>query len=305
MLHTVFSPRFIFLLVVTFLLAFVWGTYARAAPVEIRLCTGSDGGPYAVAGRLIASMAKNDPNITVTVVVDTGGTWANVQKTILGEECDAMIGQPDGAALLKRQNPGAATKMKPVADLHREYLHGLCSKESGVGDIGDLESNPKGNRYSIALGDAGSGAWLIWQNFVAEDADYGEVPVTTESGVIALASVASGTGTTCMLQPAALGNSIVQQADEMFGDGLVLVGVNDKDFNDAVDPQGKLLYEFSKIPSGTYPNNLQGWFSGKTTVTWLAKVYVNSDRLSADKPLSAFITAVARAKPAIQAKYGK
>lgn len=253
---------------------------------------------------MIAGMAKNDPNITIKVVVDTGGTWANIQKTILGEECDAMIGQPDGAALLKRQNPGGAMKMKPVADLYREYLHALCSKESGVDDIGDLESDPKGNRYSIALGDAGSGAWLIWQNFIAEDEDYGAVPVSNDTGVIAMSAVAANE-VTCMLQPAALGNSVVRQADEQFGDGLALVGVDDKDFNDAVDPQGKLLYEFGKIPSGTYPNSLQGWFSGKTTVSWLAKVYVNSDRLSADKPLGAFITAVARAKPAIQAKYGK
>lgn len=294
--------RTLFSLAYLTILAF--STVAHAAPTEIRLCTGSDGGPYAEAGKMIAGMVKNDPNISIKVVVDTGGTWANIQKTILGDECDAMIGQPDGAALLKRQNPGAAMKMKPVADLHREYLHALCSKDSGVGDVGDLESDPKGNGYSIALGDTGSGAWLIWQNFVAQDADYGAVPVSTDGGVIALSAVASNE-TTCLLQPAALGNSVVRQADEQFGDGLALVGVNDRDFDNATDPQGKPLYEYSKIPSGTYPNSLQGWFSGKSTVTWLAKVYVNADRLSADKPLGSFITAVARAKPAIQAKYGK
>lgn len=280
------------------------GSTAMAAPREVKLCTGSEGGPYAEAGKMIAAMAKNDPLISVTVVVDTGGTWGNIQRTILSDECDAMIGQPDGAAVLKRQNPGAAAAMKPIADLHREYLHALCSKESGVDDIGDLESDPKGNGYSIALGDTGSGAWLIWQNFVSEDADYGEVPVKNEAGVIALASTAANE-TTCLLQPAALGNSLVRQADEQFGDGLNLVGVNDKDFNDAIDPQGKPLYEWGTIPSGTYPKSLQGWFSGKDTVTWLAKVYVNADRFADQKALGAFITAVARAKPQIQAQYGK
>jgi hypothetical protein len=40
--------------------------------------------------------------------------------------------------------------------LHREYLHALCGKNSGVDDIGDLESYPK--KYTIALGNRGSGA---------------------------------------------------------------------------------------------------------------------------------------------------
>lgn len=270
----------------------------------VTLCTGAAGGPYAEAGKIIANMAKGDPNLTISIVTDTGGTWGNIQRTVLGAGCDAMIGQPDGAALLKRQNPGAAQDLKPIADLHREYLHALCSRESGVSDIGDLESNPKGRGYSIALGDTGSGAWLIWQNFVAQDSDYGEVPVKNESGVIALASVAANE-TTCLLQPAALGNALVRQADEQFGDGVTLVGVNDRDFDNATDPQGKPLYTYSKIPSGTYPKNLQGWLSGKSTVTWLAKVYVNPSRISDQATLAAFITAIARARPAILAQYGK
>lgn len=274
------------------------------AAATVNLCTGAAGGPYAEAGKMIANMAKGDPNLTINVVTDTGGTWGNIQRTVIGSGCDAMIGQPDGAALLKRQNPGAAQDLKPIADLHREYLHALCSKESGVGDIGDLESNPKGKGWSIALGDTGSGAWLIWQNFVAQDNDYGEVPVKNESGVIALASVAANE-TTCVLQPAALGNALVRQADEQFGDGLVLAGVNDRDFDNAADPQGKPLYTYSKIPSGTYPKALQGWWSGKSTVTWVAKVYVNPERVPDQKTLAAFITAIARARPAIIAQYGK
>lgn len=275
-----------------------------ASAATVNLCTGAAGGPYAEAGKMIANMAKGDPNLTINVITDTGGTWGNIQRTVIGTGCDAMIGQPDGAALLKRQKPGAAQDLKPIADLHREYLHALCSKESGVTDIGDLESNPKGKGWSIALGDTGSGGWLIWQNFVAQDTDYGEVPVKNESGVIALASVAANE-TTCVLQPAALGNALVRQADEQFGDGLVLAGVNDRDFDNATDPQGKPLYTYSKIPSGTYPKALQGWWSGKSTVTWVAKVYVNPERVPDQKTLAAFITAIARARPAILAQYGK
>lgn len=281
-------------------------TISAQAAQTIRLCTGAAGGPYAEAGKMIAAMARGDQSISIEIVTDTGGTWGNIQRTVLGDGCDAMIGQPDGAAVLKRQNPGAAADLKPVADLHREYLHALCSKESGVDDIGDLESDPKGNGYSIALGEPGSGAWLIWQNFIAEDEDYGKVPVKNEGGVIALASVAANE-TTCVLQPAALGNSMVRQADEQFGDGLLLAGVNDRDFDDAADPQGKPLYTYQEIPSGTYKISLQaGWFVGDTdTISWLAKVYVNPQRVTDQKALTSFITAVARARPGIQAQYGK
>lgn len=269
----------------------------------ITLCTGKSGDPYAIAGDMIANMAKGDPNFELKVVKDTGGTWGNIQRTVVGEGCDAMIGQPDGAAYLKRQSPAQAAKLKPIAELHTEYLHALCSKASGVDDVGDLESSPAANGYSIALGDNGSGAWLIWQNFVAEDDDYGKVPVKNESGDVALASVASGE-TTCMLVPAALGNATVRAADELYGDGLVLAGVNDSDFNDATDPQGKPLYTWATIPSGTYGKALQGWFSGRDTISWKAKVYVNPDRLPDATALSAFIRAIMKAKPGIVANFG-
>lgn len=188
----------------------------------------------------------------------------------------------------------------PIADLHREYLHALCSKESGVDDIGDLESDP--SKYSIALGNRGSGAWLIWQNFIAEDEDYAGVKQTDESSDIVLAAVASNQ-TTCMLVPAALGNSTVKGADELYGDGLLLAGVNDSDFNDAVDPQGKDLYTWNEIPSGTYPNSLQGWFSSKDTISWTSKVYINKTAITpADHKL--LIRAVMKARAGIVSNFG-
>lgn len=263
--------------------------------LALTLCTGAADGPYAQAGDIIAA---EDPSITV--VKDTGGTWANIKLSLAGK-CDAFIGQPDGLAYLNRTEAGSAKKFVPVADLHREYLHALCSKESGVDDVGDLESDAP--NYSIALGDRGSGAWLIWQNFISEDEDYAGVKQTDESGDVALSSV-NNNQTTCMLVPAALKNSTVNTADELYGDGLVLAGVNDGDFNDAVDPQGKDLYTWAKIPSGTYPNSLQGWFSGKDTVSWTAKVYVNKTLVTDKAQLKTFIRAVMKARPSIIANFG-
>lgn len=276
-------------------LACMFGSPAAA----LTLCTGAADQPYAAAGEMIRAEAKG-AGLIVDVVKDTGGTWGNIQLSLQGK-CDAFVGQPDGLAYLKRTEPANAAKFVPIADLHREYLHALCGKKSGVDDIGDLESDP--NKYSIALGERGSGAWLIWQNFISEDADYAPVRQTDESGDIALSSV-SNEQTTCMLVPAALGNTLVRSADEFYGESLSLVGVNDRDFDDAVDPQGKPLYAYAEIPSKTYKKNLQGWFSDKSTLTWLAKVYVNKDAVADQAELKTFIRSVMKARGGIVSNFG-
>lgn len=279
--------------------ALAFACLAASPAAALTLCTGAADQPYAQAGDIIKAEAKG-AGLDVEIVKGTGGTWGNIQLSLEGK-CDAIIAQPDGLAYLKRTEPANANKFLPIADLHREYLHALCGKNSGVDDIGDLENDPK--KYSIALGERGSGAWLIWQNFISEDSDYGPVSVTADSGDDALSSI-SNDQTTCTLVPAALGNSVVNAADELFGDGLTLVGVNDRDFDDAVDPQGKLLYSYSEIPSGTYKKSLQGWFSSKSTLTWLAKVYVNTDNLTDAELRKKLIRSVMKSRQAIVSNFG-
>src|SRR3546814_19352827 len=102
--------------------------------------------------------------------------------------CDAMIGQPDGPVYISRATPGASRSLRQVGELHREYLHVLCSQASGIDALGDLSGRTK---HSVAIGAAGSGAWLLWQNFIAEDDSYGNIPVSTEGGIVALSAFAS------------------------------------------------------------------------------------------------------------------
>ncbi|AZO32817.1 hypothetical protein EJ071_19370 [Mesorhizobium sp. M1B.F.Ca.ET.045.04.1.1] len=275
-----------------------------AAMADIRLCTGSSSGNYFAAGQEIAKMAGK--NLPVSVV-ETEGTIDNLQRLIdqpadSPTACDAMIGQPDGPVYIGRQSPAKVKKLRQVGGLHREYLHVLCSKASGVDDLGDIADGG----HSLAIGEPGSGAWLIWQNIIAEDDSYAKVPVTNEGGIIALSAVASDV-TTCMLVPSGLKNGTVMEADSNFGDSVVLADANDKDFNDATDITGKPLYTYVDIPSGTYPNSLQtGLFgSSVSTISWLAGVYVNTDRFTDQKQLAAFIQAVARASAGIKAEYGQ
>ncbi len=187
-----------------------------------------------------------------------------------------------------------------MASLHREYLHVLCNKESGVDDLGDLENAP--DKYRIAIGEPGSGAWTVWQNLTSQDEDYGQVPVSNEGGIMALSSVSSG-DTTCMLVPAGLRNGTVNDADSTFGDTVALVGANDRDFDNATDIKGKPLYEYAEIPGATYPQSYNYWNDVKT-ISWLAGVYVNTERFD-NKRLQAFVQASSRAAAGIKAEFGK
>jgi TRAP-type uncharacterized transport system substrate-binding protein len=217
---------------------------------------------------------------------------------VLAGECDAFIGQPDGPVYLKRTNPGAAAKIVPVMKLHREYLHVLCNKLSGVEDLKDLnETTP------VAIGAPGSGGWLIWQNFIAEDDSYESIPVTADGGIVALTSVASGQAA-CMTVPSGVPSSIVAEADASYGDEVWLVGGTDKDFNDAENIDGTPLYEWADIPTSNYPNTFDHYFGDIETVSWQAGLYVNKERLNG-KSLEAFLRAATKARPMIISKFGK
>lgn len=284
---------------------------AAAEPMVINLCTGGEGKPYHQTGEIISGFLKDSKNVRVNVIT-TNGTWDNIERTVKtaatpeaiasGDACHAFIGQPDGPVLLKRKDATAAANLKIIGQGPREFLHVLCSKDSGVEDLSDIAGD---NTKSVALGASGSGAWLIWQNFIAQDKSYAEVVVTDEAGPIAMSSVATNS-TTCALIPAAVVNSTVAQADSDFGDSLAMVGANDKDFNDATAIDGKPLYRWQAIPSGSYPVNLQaGWFTSVDTVAWQAGVYVNKQYFTENtKALEDLITAVAKAKPAIKNTFG-
>ena len=277
---------------------------APAMANTIRLCTGAEDGNYYAAGKAIERMSGKSLQIEV---VPTQGTIDNLDRvlnvdTTSADACDAMIGQPDGPVYISRKTPGAAKTLRQVGELHREYLHVLCSMASGVDDLGDLSGTTK---YNVAIGEEGSGAWLIWQNIIAEDESYANVPVSGEGGIVALSAVASDI-TTCMLVPAGLGNGTVATADDSYSTSVALVPANDKDFNDAVDIRGKPLYQYVDIPGKTYQKLQSGFFgSSVSTISWRAGVYVNTDRVKDSKVLSSFIQAVARATPAITAEFGQ
>ena len=289
------------------LFALGFASVAQSAPLEVNLCTGGQGGIYNTAGGYLADAASGSATIHLNVETSKGSI-DNVRRTVDvpptdPEVCEAFIGQPDAVVLAKRKNP--SLPIKQIAQLHREYLQVLCNKDSGVDDIKSLPGgkDASGAPYTVNVGPEGSGAWAVWQNFVNQDKSYKDVPTKNEIDKIALGSVANG-DTTCMIVAAGLPNPTIQEANDSYSDQVVLAEATDWDFNDAIDIRGKPLYEFIDIPR-TY-KNLQGYFGGKReTVSWLAGVYVNPQRLSDEKALGDFITYANRAKANIVAAFGK
>lgn len=273
---------------------------ASAEPV--RLCTGGASGVYYAAGENIKQMAGNTLAIEV---VETSGTIDNLRRTLDTGDCDAMIGQPDGPVYLMRQSPAAVKKLRQVGSLHREYLHVLCKKSANVSDLYYMYDGKNG---SLAIGEPGSGAWLIWQNIVAQDESYASIPVTNESGIMALSAIASPGSVSCMLVPAGLRNGTLMEANATFADNVTLVGANYRKFTAAKGINGEPLYEYADIPGGTYDAlNPKGWVSSGavTTLSWNAAVFINTDRFTNPRQLQDFVTIVNRAAIGIKAEYGK
>jgi hypothetical protein len=288
--------------------AFVMAAFsaAHAGQTTINLCTGGAGFPYNNAGKKIATQASSSTNIRINVV-ESGGSIDNVKRTVDvpaddPNACQAFIGQPDAVVFAKRANK--SLPVKQIAQLHREYLNVLCGKDSGITDLKQLPGgkDASGAAYTLNIGKEGSGAWAVWQNFIANSETYKTVPTKNESDKIALGSV-SGGDTTCMLIAAGKDNATMIEANDNYSDSIILAEASDWSFNNALDIRGKPLYEFVKMPR--FYTNLQGYFGGKReTISWLAGVYVNPDRIPDEKALGDFITYVNRAKADIVDAYG-
>lgn len=282
-------------------LSYLYAIGKSEAAESVRLCTGSASAVYYDAGQSIKQMAGS----TVPVeVIETTGTIDNLNATLETGQCNAMIGQPDGPVYLSRQSPAGVKKLRQIAGLHREYLHVLCNRNSGVKDLKDL-ADVKGK---LAIGEPNSGAWLIWQNLVKVDKELESIPVSNEAGIMALSAVSAGTDTVCMLVPAGLNTGTLKEADATFADSLMLVSASVDNADDVLGIDGKPIYTTQDIPAKTYPN-IQGggWFSSgaKSTLSWNAAVYINTEAFTDVKQLQTFVTAVNRAAIGIKAEYGK
>ncbi len=238
----------------------------------LKLCTGTVQGNYHFTGKALASESGLDVK-----VIPTTGSWANLKKMQSGE-CDAGIVQTDAIDLFGKKYVSEGFNLKKVTVMYPEYVHLVCRRDSGIESVGDLAptwyefwKKPK----TIIAGPQSSGTNITWENFQSVNTRYKKVNTLEARPQDALKAVLKGTAD-CLLSVTSLHGNVIEAANAN-GGSVVLIDVDDSDFNDQVGRDGKDLYEFDTIPSDVYPNIQDGLFSSSIeTLVVRAVLVVNS-----------------------------
>jgi TRAP-type uncharacterized transport system substrate-binding protein len=281
---------------------------ASPSILPVRLCTGAEGFPYAQAGEIIRGAAQGSSDLIVEVVKNTGGSWSNIDRTFIKpaeapDACDAAIVEPAALALLARQRRDLSPRVRKLAELHTEYAHVLCSRESGVTKLQQLRDNPQ--NYSVALGNNGSGAWLFWDGLKSVEPKFADVPVNNEGGGLALSAVATNSAT-CTIINSGLHGKTIDEANDTYGDKVLLVEADRSSFFKILGPDEKPIYTKGTIPGKTYRKIQDGFLSSSVdTVSWKAVLIVNSERVKNEAVLTQLNQAVNRSRAKIVADFGK
>ena len=98
--------------------ALLFSMQVSAAEPSLTLCTGGAKGNYFFSGMQIREQAKGALNVEV---INTKGTWDNLQKMARGE-CDAAIIQGDGWSVWNARNKSASLDLERVDVLYKEYV---------------------------------------------------------------------------------------------------------------------------------------------------------------------------------------
>lgn len=276
---------------------------SQAGPTTVRLCTGEKGLGYQQAGIAIRDFAKGNRTVKIELVEGTGGSKDNVARAFDLDTkdkgaCDAFISQPNAVTDMANTDRSKLSQTRQIGSLHKEYAQLVCSKTSGVTSIKELVSHP--DKYSIALGENGSGAWLTWQTFVDAAPSLKNVAPRPEGGALALTSVASNM-TTCALFPEALKGRWMNATNAQYSDRVRLASDDISAFGKVKDFQGNQMYTFDKIPSKFYDKLQTGFFGSSVgTISWEAGVYMNTDRVTDNNVVNELVSVILRARPAIQ-----
>lgn len=229
---------------------------ANLKPVY-RLCTADKNGNYSRFGQLVRTSAANDVNVQI---VNTAGSMQNLQYIQEGK-CDGAYVQRNAFTAYAKRNPNGHFNFERVATPAIEFAHMVCGRDSDVDNVGDLIGK------TLLIGDTGSGTEVTWSDFTEMDHNYLNVKTEHVGGVRALNKVATGQAD-CMMYVASLNTNLMNKANAM-GDRLVMVPVNDWDFNSMEygggklfsghkDQSGEEVYTFYDIPGGQYPNIQDG-----------------------------------------------
>lgn len=271
--------------------------FASAQAPTFRLCTGDAAMNYFKAGHHL----KAQSTAVNVEVLESRGSLDNLDKVTSGE-CDGAFVQSDALMVYSSRNARAISSLERAGVLYQEHAHLLCNRDAKVNRVVNLTKN-----HTVAVGPEGSGARTTWDAFVLADKKrYEPVNIDSRSGVRALSAVADGSQVQCFLVVSALNSSFMRDDAQQHGDRVVLAGTDDGDMRGlARDARGQPVYEYSEIPSGTYPRiQPSGTLYGTRAVGTIvvdALFVANIDWINAnERAYDSLLRSFSAAKPAIE-----
>lgn len=217
---------------------------AEAADPKLRLCTARKDGVYYFAGERIAAAAAN--NGVAIDVVETAGSLFNM-AALRARLCDAAIAQADAVLRFAQLYRGDGIALTEPLPLHREFVHLVCRRATGIATISELAA--RGSAARLLTGEPGSGSTVTWTVLSALDPLYGGIMVSSIGRSLAVATLADGKAD-CLLHVAGLGSGYMAEVDSANAD-LRIISIDTESPLDA-DVLGLAVYARDQIPAGTY-----------------------------------------------------
>ena len=247
---------------------FLANAVRESALPELKVCTGSTSGAYYLITTGVMAPSAELVNI---VPVTTAGTGQALDYISQGK-CDAAWVQANGYWNYIEKNETTDLPFTRSFAPYREYVHLMCH-EDGPDEISDL-----GSKHKIWF-PAGSGAAVTMQDWIGEDSSYGEIQTVLNtpsmkvtSNEEALSKVYQDpTKNSCMMYVAAPGaTEFMRNANAIAkAKKIVLIEIDDWDFNDLEDPSGADVYDFVDLEEKWYGNLTRqaGWVGGGNVQT--------------------------------------
>lgn len=212
---------------------------------DVTLCSGRAGGGYdGIVQGIANELTKRDHHVTV---INMGGS-EDILNALESGKCAYGPAQKDIYYLKAKNNAGFTSAVAPAATMYNEAMNLVCSADSDIDELSDLEAGD-----TVIVDVIGSGSALTWENMVAIEKEFGNgsswASATAVYTPLDEAAAAIGVGSA----KCAFGVSGVPAswAKEMETEGQTIAWVYDKDIND-LEYAGGPLYPPVRVAAGPY-----------------------------------------------------
>jgi TRAP transporter TAXI family solute receptor len=229
----------------------------------INICSGKEGGNYDFVADTLASYLKKQANV---ININTTGSMDNL-SFMNDKKCDVILVQSDAQYVWQKEK--GKIDAYNIKSLFTEYVNLLCRRDSEIESLDDL------NGKKLFVGEYGTGSEISIRGMLLADKekggnDYKDIALIREGGNEAsLIKLVAGVAD-CMITTSAPSGKFLSISAEKLGDSLVLVSIEDKDFNDVTitDNKGKekSVWNPTEIPSKAYDKIMPRGLIGRKSV---------------------------------------